>query len=201
MKVIINSKDIWFRLGVECCLQQVYAGADEFFNVGAASHKVAMDNADLIILPLHSYCDYKHLYELSNVFPGLILGVSSSRNIRPGRLCYRGNILWVSCRESIGNVQQLLHTLAYTKLYPHDGKPDFSIIKAKEGVPLSEREMMIIDRVAVGMPVTDIARDLGLRVKTIYAHLDKIKGNFGIRGGNNFHRFMISPLSYYLRWT
>lgn|GEM_PF-1551711 len=71
-------------------------------------------------------------------------------------------------------------------------------MKAKDGAPLSEREMMIIDHVAKGTPVNAIARALGLRVKTIYAHLDKIKANFNLKGGSHFHRFMISPPSYHL---
>ena len=71
-------------------------------------------------------------------------------------------------------------------------------MKAKDGAPLSEREMMIIDHVAKGTPVNAIARALGLRVKTIYAHLDKIKANFNLKGGSHFHRFMIRPPSCHL---
>ncbi|EOC4968069.1 LuxR C-terminal-related transcriptional regulator, partial [Klebsiella aerogenes] len=96
------------------------------------------------------------------------------------------------------NVQKLLLTIKHRQLYHHDGQPDFSVMKAKDGAPLSEREMMIIDYVAKGTPVNAIARALGLRVKTIYAHLDKIKANFNLKGGSHFHRFMISPPSYHL---
>ncbi len=198
MKVIINSKDIWFRLGVEYCLQQISSECHEPAYVELAYTNHSIQQADLIILPLHGYQDYKHLYALSQLFKGIILGVSTSRSSRPGRLIYRGNILWVSSRESTANIQKLLLDIKHRQLYDHGGQPDFSLIKAKAGAPLSEREMMIIDHVVAGMSVNVVARVLGLRVKTIYAHLDKIKANFNLKGGSHLHRFMISPLSYHL---
>ena len=79
-----------------------------------------MDNADLIILPLHSYRDYKHLYRIIK-FPGPILGVRAQKHSVRGGCIIVGTIM-VSCRESIGNVQQLLHALSHTKLYRHDGQ-------------------------------------------------------------------------------
>ncbi|EPN4480696.1 LuxR C-terminal-related transcriptional regulator [Klebsiella aerogenes] len=196
--MIINSKDIWFRLGVEHCLQQIASDDNEidYADLDFCNH--AIQQADLIILPLHGYQDYKHIYALSQFYQGMILGVSTSRNVHSRRLLFRQNILWISSRETIDNVQKLLLTIKHRQLYHHDGQPDFSVMKAKDGAPLSEREMMIIDHVAKGTPVNAIARALGLRVKTIYAHLDKIKANFNLKGGSHFHRFMISPPSYHL---
>ncbi len=198
MKVIINSKDIWFRLGVEYCLQQIASDYNEIDYAELGYCKQSIREADLIILPLHGYQDYKHIYALSQFYQGIILGVSTSRNVHSRRLLFSQNILWISSRETIDNVQKLLLTIKHRQLYHHDGQPDFSVMKAKDEVPLSEREMMIIDHVAAGTPVNAIARALGLRVKTIYAHLDKIKANFNLKGGSHFHRFMIRPPSYHL---
>ncbi|WP_325079710.1 helix-turn-helix transcriptional regulator [Klebsiella aerogenes] len=198
MKVIINSKDIWFRLGVEYCLQQIASDYNGNYYAELGYCNQSIREADMIILPLHGYQDYKHIYALSQFYQGIILGVSTSRNVHSRRLLFSQNILWISSRETIENVHKLLLTIKHRQLYHHDGQPDFSVMKTKAGVPLSEREMMIIDHVAAGTPVNAIARALGLRVKTIYAHLDKIKANFNLKGGSHFHRFMIRPPSCHL---
>lgn len=198
MKILINSKDIWFKLGVEYCIEQVCYRSQGMDYCQPENRLSGCSDADLIILPLNGYHDYKYLYELASRFHGLIIGVTTSKNIKPGRLVSSGNIIWVSSRESIACVQQLLLELQRLEVFRHNGEPEFSAIKAKEGIPLSQREMVIIDHVAAGMPANEIARALGLRVKTIYAHLDKIRANFRLRGGSHFHRFMISPLSYHI---
>lgn len=74
LKVIINSKDIWFRLGVEYCLQQIASDYNEIDYAELGYCKQSIREADLIILPLHGYQDYKHIYALSQFYQGIILG-------------------------------------------------------------------------------------------------------------------------------
>lgn len=47
--------------------------------------------------------------------------------------------------------------------------------------PLTPREHEVLQRLAEGVPVTEIAQDLGLSVGTVHNHLSRINGKIGAR--------------------
>lgn len=57
---------------------------------------------------------------------------------------------------------------------------------------LSDREMEVFEAIGRGEPPRDIARRLGLSVKTVDAHRERIKEKLGLKNGNQLVRYAVS---------
>lgn len=57
---------------------------------------------------------------------------------------------------------------------------------------LSDREFQIFEMIGRGEPPRDIAQKLGLSVKTVDAHRERIKEKLGLKSGNELLRYAVS---------
>jgi DNA-binding NarL/FixJ family response regulator len=57
---------------------------------------------------------------------------------------------------------------------------------------LSDREMQVFEMIGRGEPPREIAAKLGLSVKTVDAHRERIKEKLGLRSGNELLRYAVS---------
>lgn len=205
-RVLIVDDHPVVRLGI----RQMMAGEDgltvcgEADSIESALQACQGGEVDLAIidLSLGSVSGLELVKQLHELYPQLLMLVLSMHDeaLFAQRALRHGARGYLQKQEAIEGLIQAIHHVLNGKVYVSDNVAQQVLSGLRSSTPattdqlatLTDREIQVLERVGRGSSTAEIARDLGVSVKTIETYRSNIKAKLNLRSALDLVRYATS---------
>ncbi|HZZ42934.1 MAG TPA: response regulator transcription factor [Tepidisphaeraceae bacterium] len=175
-------------------------------NENEAIEAIEQDRPDIVVagLMLGEGGGMELLRKLHERWPELPVLILSMHDevLHAERVLRTGARGYVMKQEPTQTVLAAIHKVLRGEIYLSESMASRLLVKLAGGRSpedsanslgrLSDRELQVFEMIGRGEPPRDIARHLGLSVKTVDAHRERIKEKLGVKSGNELMRYAVS---------